>query len=131
MKINRIHTILYVHDQQASTSFYQQLLRQEPALYVQGMTEFCLSDCCILGLMPNEGIAKILTDHMPHPNLGSGIPRCELYLYVNDVLATFHHALQLGAKLISPVSDRNWGDTACYFADPDGHIIAFAQKTVG
>lgn len=131
MKINRIHTILYVHDQQASTSFYQQLLRQEPALYVSGMTEFCLSDCCVLGLMPNEGIAKILADHMPHPSLGSGIPRCELYLYVDDVLTTFQHALQLGAKLISPISDRNWGDTACYFADLDGHIIAFAQKTVG
>lgn len=24
--------------------------------------------------------------------------------------------------------DRDWGDKVCYFADVDGHIIAFAEK---
>lgn len=27
-------------------------------------------------------------------------------------------------------SRRDWGDRVCYFADPNGHIIAFAE-TIG
>lgn len=92
------------------------------------MTEFNLSANCKIGLMPNKGIAKILADKTPHPDSGNGIPRCELYLRVNDVQTEFDNAMRSGAKLISPVMDRNWGDRVCYFSDPDGHIIAFAEK---
>jgi lactoylglutathione lyase len=92
------------------------------------MTEFTLFDNCKLGLMPNAGIAKILADKTPHPNEGSGIPRCELYLSVDDIQVEFENALKSGAVLISPIMDRDWGDRVCYFADPDGHIIAFAEK---
>lgn len=92
------------------------------------MTEFNLSANCKIGLMPNKGIAKILADKTPHPDSGNGIPRCELYLRVNDVQTEFDNAMRSGAKLISPVMDRNWGDKVCYFSDPDGHMIAFAEK---
>jgi len=126
--IHSIETILYVNDQQASTELYTKLFRQQPGLNVPGMTEFNLSENCKLGLMPNRGIAKILSDKTPHPDLGNGIPRCELYLYVENIELESDNAIKAGAKLISPIADRDWGDKVCYFADPDGHIIAFAQK---
>lgn len=126
--IQFIHTILYVKDQQKSTDFYEHLFRQPPILNVPGMTEFQLSGRFRLGLMPNNGISKILLDKTPHPDTGTGIPRCELYFYVKDVLQEYENAIQCGAALISPIEDRNWGDSACYFSDPDGHIIAFATK---
>lgn len=120
--------ILYVTDQQKSATFYIALLRQEPNLHVPGMTEFILADNCKLGLMPNTGIAKILENNTPHPAEGNGIPRCELYFYVDDLDLEYSNAVRVGAKVISPIADRSWGDSACYFADPDGHIIAFAVK---
>lgn len=120
--------ILYVENQERSSGFYQKIFRQKPDLDVPGMTEFHLSENCKLGLMPNKGIAKILEDKTPHPDLGNGIPRCELYLYVDDAQCESDNALNSGAKLISPLTERNWGDKACYFSDPDGHIIAFAEK---
>ncbi len=120
--------ILYVNDQRVSTDFYTKLFRTNPDLNVPGMTEFQLAENCKLGLMPNHGIAKILSDKIPHPNQGNGIPRCELYFYVDNIELEFDNATKIGAKLISPVEDRDWGDKACYFADLDGHIIAFAQK---
>lgn len=127
--IRLIETILYVNNQQqASTDFYTKLFRQKPDLDVPGMTEFKLAENCKLGLMPNNGIAKILSDKTPHPNKGNGIPRCELYLYVDDIELEFDNALKAGAKIISSVEARDWGDKVCYFADIDGHIIAFAQK---
>lgn len=126
--IQLIQTILYVSNQQASAEFYEKIFRQKPTLNVPGMTEFKLADNCKLGLMPNNGIAKILGDKTPHPEKGNGIPRCELYLYVDDIYLEFENAMKGGARLISAIENRNWGDKACYFADPDGHIIAFAEK---
>lgn len=121
-------TILYIANQQKSADFYSKLLCQKPVLNVPGMTAFKLTENSKLGLMPNESIAKIITPEMPHPTKGKGIPRCELYLYVNNINFQFENAVKAGAKLISPIEDRSWGDKVCYFADPDGHIIAFAEK---
>jgi uncharacterized glyoxalase superfamily protein PhnB len=126
-QIRQTEIILYINDQQASTDFYTKLFRQNPDLNVPGMTEFRLSETCKLGLMPNKGIAKILSDKTPHPDLGNGIPRCELYLYVDNIQQEFDNADKIGAKHISPIEDRDWGDKVCYFSDPDGHIIAFAE----
>jgi uncharacterized glyoxalase superfamily protein PhnB len=127
-QIKHLQVILYVSDQQASCEFYQKLLRKKPDLNVPGMTEFELSDGLKLGLMPNTGIARILGDKVPHPDTGNGIPRCELYLSVKDIQMEFENATSAGAKSISPIIDRDWGDKVCYFADPDGHIIAFAER---
>jgi len=126
--ISFIHTILYVENQQKSTSFYTKIFRKKPDLNVPGMTEFQLIKNFKLGLMPNTGMAKILQEHTPHPESGSGIPRCELYLYVDDLESEFENALANGEKLISAIENRDWGDRVCYFSDPDEHIIAFAEK---
>lgn len=121
-------TILYVANQQASTDFYEKLFRQKADLNVPGMTEFKLSQTSKLGLMPNDSIAKILKDKTPHPQSGHGIPRCELYFYVADVMAEYNNAIAIGAHEISGVADRDWGDKVCYFTDLDGHVIAFAER---
>lgn len=126
--LQAIETILYVKDQQASTDFYKKIFRKNPELNVPGMTEFKLSDNFKLGLMPNNGIAKILNDKTPHPAKGNGIPRCELYFYIDNIQHEFDNATESGAKLISPIAERDWGDKVCYFSDIDGHIIAFAEK---
>jgi uncharacterized glyoxalase superfamily protein PhnB len=125
---HEIETILYVSDQQKSCEFYTQLFRREPSLNVPGMTEFILAPSFKLGLMPNDGIAKILEGKTKHPSSGNGIPRCELYLKVEDLELEYENALKIGAIEISPIIDRNWGDRVCYFSDMDGHIIAFATS---
>lgn len=127
--IKTVETILYVKDQDRSASFYQAVFRKPPDLHVPGMTEFLLADNCKLGIMPNDGIAGILAGHLPHPSTGSGIPRCELYFVVEDVPYEYEEAVKAGAVPVSPVADRDWGDTVGYVADPDGHVIAFAAKT--
>ena len=128
MEINSVEIILYVANQELSKNFYEAILRQSPSLHVTGMTEFSVSENIKLGLMPNAGIANILGDNTPHPETGTGIPRCELYLSVKDLEKVFDNSIRAGAKLISPIAQRNWGDRVGYLADPDGHIIAFAEK---
>ncbi len=123
----QVEIIFYVSDQYRSSGFYENLLGTAPVLNVPGMTEFELMPGVKLGLMPEGGIAKIITPALPHPNEASGIPRCELYLSVENVEVAYKNALAWGAMAISPVLDRDWGDRVAYVADPDGHVIAFAQ----
>jgi len=127
-QIKLLETILYVNDQEISCEFYQKLFRKQPDLNVPGMTEFIITDNCKIGLMPNKSIAKLLGNHTPHPDNGNGIPRCELYFYVENIELEYENAINCDAKLISPISKRDWGDKVCYFSDTDGHIIAFAEK---
>ncbi len=87
-----------------------------------------LSGGGMLGLMPDDGIAKILQDKTPHPATGSGIPRCELYLLDENITACTERAISMGAKIISEAALRNWGDTVVYLSDLDGHVIAFAER---
>ena len=124
-----VEIILYVADQTRSRNFYAAVLDQQPDLDVPGMTEFLLNPACKLGLMPETSIAKILEGKTPHPADGNGIPRCELYLYTQNPTEACDRALKAGAKLVSPVSARDWGDSVGYVADFDGHILAFATKT--
>lgn len=119
--------ILYVANQQKSKDFYEAVLQKSPSLNVPGMTEFTLSKDLKLGLMPENGIAKILSDKTPHPNTGNGIPRCELYLLMDSIEEAYARAIKVGAKEISKIADRDWGHNVGYVADPDGHIVAFAQ----
>ncbi len=124
-----IEFILYVSDQVRSAEFYGKLFKLQPSLDVTGMTEFNLSESVKLGLMPESGISKILCPAMPHPKLANGIPRCELYLKVQNPEDYLKRGIELGGKSISEIKDRDWGDTVGYMADLDGHIIAFAQTT--
>lgn len=130
MTISKTHIILYVQDQVSSTKNYSDLLLLKPVLNVPGMTEFELGNSVVLGLMPNDSIAKIITPTLPHPQNGTGIPRCELYLYVEDLDLVYERTKELPFKLISPLENRNWGDRAFYLADQDGHVIAFAERIV-
>ena len=131
MNASVFELILYVKDQQLSTKFYSALLNRPPDLNVPGMTEFALTSNLKLGLMPESGIAKILLDKTPHPALGNGIPRCELYMYADNIEEVFITAKEAGAKEISHIQQRDWGDVVGYLSDPDGHILALAKQSKG
>ncbi|MBK9324310.1 MAG: VOC family protein [Bdellovibrionaceae bacterium] len=123
-----VHTILYVADQKMSAEFYSNVLEMTPILDVPGMTEFKLSEKHILGLMPEAGIKKLLGQELPDPSQASGIPRVEVYFKVDDPKIFFQRALNRGAKELSSIQKRNWGDIAGYVLDLDGHVLVFATS---
>ena len=121
------HFILYVRDQELSAKFYHQTLGNEPSLNVPGMTEFKLENNCILGLMPEKGIKRLLGDAIQDPEKTNGIARAELYFQVLEPQGFIDRAVKAGARILSPLEKRNWGHEAGYIADPDGHVVAFAR----
>lgn len=130
LPIHHVNVILYVSDQAAARDFYATLLGRAPRLDVPGMTEFDVASGVTLGLMPEAGIARLISPPLPHPEQGSGVPRCEIYLQVADVDAAYQRALAAGAREVSPPQLRGWGDVAGYVADADGHVLAFACAEV-
>ena len=125
------HFIFYVANQARSADFYTTVLGLSPRLNVPGMTEFLLPTATILGLMPETAIERLLGSTLPSPSLARGIPRAELYLVLPEA-ATYHaRALAAGAKELSPMRLRSWGQMAAYCLDPDGHVLAFAMDAPG
>lgn len=121
-----INFILYVKDQARSREFYALSLGLAPRLDVPGMTEFELGAGCVLGLMPEKGIKRLLPA-LPDPEEGRA-PRAEVYLTVPEPAAFHARALAAGARELSPLAPRDWGDKAAYSLDPDGHVLAFAAR---
>lgn len=125
--INKIHNILYVSDQQASTDFYSRLLQKQPDLNVPGMTEFYLSENCVLGLMPYTGIEKILGSKSQVLRGNSGSVKSEIYIVVDELKSIYERAKTLDVCILNDLAERDWGHRAFYFSDKDGNLIAFAE----
>jgi predicted enzyme related to lactoylglutathione lyase len=123
----KAHFILFVAAQETSTAFYASVLAEDPILNVPGMTEFRLGREAILGLMPEDGAARLLGASIKQPSSARGAPRSELYLVVNDASAFHARAIASGAREISPLALRNWGHVVAYSLDPDGHVLAIAN----
>ena len=120
--------ILYVSDQARARDFWRMVLDTPPSLDVPGMTEFPLTESSSLGLWPEANARALIGDKLPDPASARGVPRCELYLYVDDPAAALERLAQAGGILISPLAPRPWGDLAGYGADPDGNVVAAAKR---
>lgn len=119
---------MFVTDPAKSTEFYSRILNAEPDLNVPGMTEFHLSDGAVLGLMPRTSAERLFNGRVMIAQEKTKEKCAELYLLVDDAATYIHRAVAAGAREISPLQLRDWGHRAGYYLDPDGQIIAFAEK---
>ena len=72
----------------------------------------------------------MLSDPFPQSNVRPpserGGPTASVFMYVDDVDATFEQAQQAGATVVSPLEDMFWGDRFGTLADPFGHVWSVA-----
>jgi len=54
--------------------------------------------------------------------------RAELYLAVKEAGPVLARLEAMGGVSVSPLALRPWGDTVGYVADPDGHLVAVAER---
>ena len=135
--MRRALTIFFVSDQARARMFWSSALAAAPVLDVPGMTEFDLPGGGGLGLMPRAGIQRLLDlpasdapDDAPTSSQAPiAAPRAELYLRVPDPQAALERAIAAGARSVSPVTARDWGERVGYCLDPDDHLLAFAAMS--
>jgi PhnB protein len=62
------------------------------------------------------------------PEMGGSASHSGLWLYVNDVDASFKRAVDAGAKGLQPPADMFWGDRMAHVLDPFGQKWAIATR---
>src|SRR5207244_11383044 len=72
----------------------------------------------------------MLSDPFPQPNVRPpserGGPTASIFMYVEDVDATFAQAQRVGAEVVSELEDMFWGDRFGTVSDRFGHVWSVA-----
>jgi predicted enzyme related to lactoylglutathione lyase len=116
--------ILAVRDLAGMKAFYRAFLGWRQVVDAPVYAEYQEQDGTRVGLYADEGFARNI-GVAPAP--ASGITRTELYLHCADLEATQERAMAAGARPLSPLAPRDWGDEVAYLADPEGNVIALAR----
>lgn len=57
-------------------------------------------------------------------------PGFELGFLVDDVDRACAELVARGVELVTPPTDRAWGQRTAYIRDPDGHLLELAQQLI-
>ncbi len=79
-----------------------------------------------LGLYEREGYA-VLVGAEPVEIPEGRVSAAYLYVRVDDVDAAVRDIEAAGGRALGELASRPWGETAAWFADPDGNVVAVAQ----
>jgi len=120
-----VHLVLAVSDVDRAYAFYRDVFGWTSHLDWPGeYEELVVSDEDRLGLYRRDGWA---TSAGAEPaELNGRVSPAYLYVLVDDLDGTIERLHEAGARPLSSRADRNWGDEAAYFADPDGNVVAVA-----
>ena len=68
------------------------------------------------------------TGNVPEALPAGALTGAELYLHCDDLEAAIGRLTSLGADVLRPRTLKPWGDEVAYFADPEGNVLAVAQR---
>lgn len=121
-------TILAVQNLDRAVRFYTGAFAWPKTIHVDVYAEFSLPRGMRLGLYDRQGFARN-TGRTPTPASSETTTATELYFYTDDLDAASDALRAAGAELLSPRSQRPWGDEAAYFRDLDGNVIVAARPS--
>jgi len=115
--MNLTELAYFTDNVETMTSFYQQLLGQNPVVQSQDMAIFMV------------GQTKIFIHRMYTPEEGDLPPDNHIAFTVENVDQGCEQIIQNGLELEVPPQDYYWGRSA-YLRDPDGQLIELIQAQV-
>ena len=116
---------LAVEDAAKAIDFYKEAFGAEETIRMPG------PDGKVAHAELQIGDSKLmLSDPFPQSNVRPPSERggstASVFMYVDDVDATFEQAQRAGATVVSELEDMFWGDRFGTVADPFGHVWAMA-----
>jgi predicted enzyme related to lactoylglutathione lyase len=123
-----MQVIFAVSDLKRSLDFYERAFdwpRNEWIDY-QNYVELKPPDGGSLGLYEREGYAEKAGGEPAEVPDGQIAP-AYLYVRVEDVQTAAARLEEAGGRPLSPLREREWGEQAAWFADPEGNVVAVAQ----
>jgi PhnB protein len=118
---------LAVEDASKAIDFYKEAFGAQETIRMPG------ADGKIAHAELQIGDSKLmLSDPFPHssvrPPSERGGPTASVFMYVDDVDATFDQAQSAGAAVESELEDMFWGDRWGTLSDPFGHVWSVATR---
>lgn len=119
-------TILAVEDLAGAVRFYTAAFGWPQVVDVPVYAEFALPEGMRLGLYERQGFGRN-TGQVPARLPPDELAPTELYFHVDDIADALARLQAAGARLLSALAVRDWGDEAAYFADPEGNVLVVAR----
>ena len=122
----RAFPVLYAKDVERVAAFYARLGFEERFRMADenGAAGFValVRDGAELGVT-TEASPRVLAGVEPGPG-----PRHELFVYVDDVDATFDLVRDAGAGALREPADMPWGERVAFVTDPEGNVVTLATR---
>lgn len=119
-------TIVAVRDLPVATRFYDGAFGWTKVVNEEVYVEYALPGGQRVGLYDRIPFGRN-TGKVPGMVADGELAPTELYLHVDDPEAAMRSLTGAGARPLSGLAPRAWGDAAAYFADPDGNVIVVAR----
>jgi len=114
------YVIWYVASIERSVAFYRDVVGMEVRVEGDGYVEFTM-----------DNVKFALFDNAKLPELigrPAGQPPCGEIAFVVDVDDEAGRLRAAGVEILTGPIDRPWGQRTLHVADPDGHVVEFAQQ---
>ena len=84
--------------------------------------------------LSRDGSGELAITHPQWASERYGLPvgdgaRFEMYVYVDDLTATFGQFVEAGVTVLLEPEDMPWGERIATVTDPEGNPVALCQKT--
>ena len=127
MQARQVLTILAVDELDRGKRFYDEAFGWPIAVQVPVYVEYALPGAMRLGIYERQGFG-LNTGQVPE-QIGAGkLAPTELYFHIADPQLAIARLRKAGARELSPLAPRDWGDEAAYFADPWGNVLVLARQ---
>jgi predicted enzyme related to lactoylglutathione lyase len=123
-------TVLAFERLPQAVTFYRQAFGWKQTVDVPVYAEFSLPGGQRLGLYAREAFGRN-TGEAPTATPPGTLAPTELYFHCDDVPAAVARLRAAGARELSPLAPRAWGDEAAYLADPEGNVLVVARSLAG
>lgn len=119
-------TIIAVEHFDKSVAFYKAAFDWAVTVEASVYAEFLLPGGQRFGIYEREGFGRN-TGQTPARVSSGELSPTELYFYSDNLEAAIDRIAAAGARALSPLALRPWGDEAAYFADPSGTVLVLAR----
>jgi predicted enzyme related to lactoylglutathione lyase len=119
--------ILAVPDLAAAVAFYRRAFDWPALVEAPVYVEFGVPGGMRLGLYERSGFGRN-TGQEPAQIPPGALASTELYLYPDDLDSTLAALEAAGARRLSALAARDWGEEVAYYADPVGNVLALARR---
>ena len=128
MAHERLNLIILAVDEFARVvAFYRAAFGWQQTVDVPVYAEFDMPGRQRLGIYEREGFG-VNTGQVPLQIPTGALTGTELYFYAADIEQAIVRLEQAGARKLSELRPRSWGDEAAYYADPAGNVIVLARE---